>query len=88
MRWYLAPSLGAQDIPVELSDAQLCAVAKIQQTLSRKHGLNMCIGGDIELTTITAEGIETTKIGEYPDKAIMERRMASAKPSERQRAAA
>ena len=85
---YLTPSLGKQDIPVDLTEAQICNVARVQQELSRKNNLNLCIGGDIELTTITADGAEIAKIGEYADKLLMDRRIARATPDMRARAAA
>ena len=85
---YLAPSLGKQEIPVDLTDAQLGAVAQVQQTLSRKHGLNMCVGGDIERTVISEHGVFIDKIGEYDDKLMMERRIAKATVEMRQSAAA
>ena len=86
--FYLTPSLGKHDLPVDVGDTQICNVARVQQEMSRKKNLNLCIGGDIELTTITAEGAEIAKIGEYADKQLMDRRIARATPDMRARAAA
>lgn len=85
---YLTPSLGKQDIPLHLTDDQLVGIAQVQQTVSRKHGLNLCIGGDVELTTVSASGLTIRKIGEYADKEMMSRRIAAATPAMRARAAA
>lgn len=74
---YLAPTLGPVDIPATVSDGQLVAIAHLQQEMAVKHGLNMAVGGDIELTVVHAHGAETRVIGAYPDKALMARRMAA-----------
>lgn len=75
---YLAPSLGAHQIPASLSDEQILKVALLQQSIAIKHGLNICVGGDVEVTTVTADTIETRKIGEYPDKRMTEALIARA----------
>jgi hypothetical protein len=85
---YLAPSLGVLDLSPDLSNEGLVKIATVQQTLTRKHGLNLCVGGDIELTTVWAEGVTVEKIGEYPDKTMMAERMARATPAMLELAAA
>lgn len=66
---YLAPSLGKHQIPAALTDEQILKVAHLQQDIAIRHGLNICVGGDVEVTTIDATGITVRKIGEYPNKA-------------------
>jgi hypothetical protein len=73
---YLAPTLGNQVIPAGMTDDQLVKVACLQQAIAVRHGLNMCVGGDIELTEINAAGISIRKIGEYPDKDVTISRIA------------
>lgn len=85
---YLAPSLGAQKIPAAMSDEQLTKVAQLQQAIALRHGLNMCVGGDIEVTEITATGLAVRKIGEYPDKAMTAARIAKLPEGDLSQAAA
>lgn len=73
---HLAPSLGQQNIPANPSNDQLIAIAHIQQAVSVRHGLNMAIGGDIQVATVSADGARLETIGTYPDKAVMQKRMA------------
>jgi hypothetical protein len=73
---YLAPTLGNHPIPADMTDQQLLKVAILQQEIATKHGLNICIGGDMELTTIDAAGVTVRKIGEYPNKAFTAERIA------------
>ncbi|HEY8947388.1 MAG TPA: hypothetical protein VIM56_00745 [Rhizomicrobium sp.] len=67
---YLAPSLGRHDIRSDLSDEQLLKIAILQQEISLRHKLNMCVGGDIEIATIDASGVSVRTLGEYPNKAL------------------
>lgn len=73
---YLAPTLGSHEIPAALTEEQIIKIALLQQSLSLKYNLNMCVGGDIELATVGSGGVSIRKIGEYPDKALTERRIA------------
>lgn len=66
---YLAPSLGSHSIPAKLTEQQMVKIALLQQDLAVRHGLNICVGGDIELTEITRDSASICKIGEYPNKA-------------------
>lgn len=75
---YLAPSLGCHSIPADMTDDQLLKVAILQQEIATRHGLNICVGGDVELTTVDAGGISIQKIGEYPNKAFTAERIAKA----------
>lgn len=74
---YMAPSLGHHQIPVDLSDDQIVRLAHAQQAIVVKHGLMMCVGGDVELTTVTLEGVEQRVLAEYPDKAMTLARIAA-----------
>ena len=73
---YLAPTLGTHALPTDMTEAQMLKVALLQQGIAVRHGLNICIGGDVELTTVDETGIATVKLGEYPDKALMAARIA------------
>lgn len=66
---HLAPTIGAHSIPPGMSNAQLHQMAVLQQDLCLKHGLNMCVGGDVEVAEVTAAGISIMALGEYPNKA-------------------
>lgn len=72
---YLAPTLGKHQIPSALTEEQIVKIALLQQSLSIKYNLNMCVGGDIEMATVTADGVTIQKLGEYPDKALTEKRI-------------
>lgn len=73
---YLAPTLGNHQIPSALTEEQIVKIALLQQSLSIKYNLNICVGGDIEMATVTADGVTIQKLGEYPDKALIEKRIA------------
>ncbi len=85
---YLAPSLGTHQFPAGLTDDQICKIARLQQDISLRHGLNLCVGGDIEVTTIDAQAVTVRKIGEYPDKAVTAARIAQADSDDRDSVAA
>jgi hypothetical protein len=86
---YLAPTLGSHDIPVGMTDDQLLRVALLQQELSLQHNLNMCVGGDVELTTIEpGRPASIRTLGEYPNKAFSARQVARAKLTDIEMAAA
>lgn len=72
---HLAPSLGRQAIPGDITDDQVIRIAHLQQQVAVKHKLLMCIGGDIEAATVTADGATVRTIGTYPDRELTERRM-------------
>lgn len=74
---YLAPTLGAQQYPERLSDEQWTRIALVQQALVKKHGLMMCIGGQVERTRITAGGIALDVLADYPDRAETEAAVAA-----------
>lgn len=67
---YLAPSLGQHELPAEMTEEQLVKVAFLQQEIAVRHKLNLCVGGDVELTTIDQNSMFVRKIAEYPDKAL------------------
>jgi hypothetical protein len=69
MGWTMAPTLGARAYPLDVTRDQAIALAMVQQKIARKHGLLMCIGGDLEETTVDADGARTITVAEYPDKA-------------------
>lgn len=77
---YLRPSLGRYEFPraSSIDDLQLARLAFAQQQLSKEHGLNMCVGGDVQVTTISNEGVTQAKLCEYRDKAIVAKRMNAA----------
>jgi hypothetical protein len=86
---YLAPTLGSHDIPASMTDDQLLRVALLQQELSLQHNLNMCVGGDVELTTIEpGRPASIRTLGEYPNKAFSARQVARAKSADIETAAA
>jgi hypothetical protein len=66
---YLAPSLGNHTLPADMTDDQIVKVALLQQEISIRHGLNICVGGDVEMASIDVTGITICKLAEYPDKA-------------------
>lgn len=72
---YLAPTLGDHPLPAAVTVEQMQRLALVQQQVSKKHGLSMCIGGEMELTTITADGIAVETLGEYADKALTDRQV-------------
>ncbi|GAA0595551.1 hypothetical protein [Caenispirillum bisanense] len=72
---YLAPSPGAVAKPNTLTLDQLRKVTLAQQRVSHAKGLNMAVGGTMEHTTLTAAGISTVSLGDYPDKAMTDRRI-------------
>jgi hypothetical protein len=74
---YLAPTLGQHSLPLDMTDEQAFKVALLQQEIAIKHGLNICIGGDVELATVDASGLSVRKIGEYPNKAMTVARIAA-----------
>lgn len=78
---YLAPSLGSHPIPAAMTDEQLLKVSLLQQEISIRHGLNICIGGDIEIATIDAKHIGVRKLGEYPNKRLTEAQVRRARLS-------
>lgn len=67
---HLAPSLGQHDIPATITDEQIVRIALLQQEIATKHGLNMCVGGDIEIVTVDVTGVSIRKMAEYPNKAM------------------
>lgn len=86
---YLAPSLGSHTIPPDMTDEQLFRVALLQQDISLRNNLNMCIGGDVEVATLeVGKPITIRKLGEYPDKAKTAKLIARALPKHRQMMAA
>jgi len=79
---YLAPTLGQHSLPLSMTDEQVLKVAFLQQDIAVKHGLNICIGGDVEVATVDAAGMTVRKIGEYPNKAMTVARIAEIDASE------
>ncbi len=67
--WTMAPTLGAREYPSVITRAQAEKLALVQQSLCIKHSLNMCIGGDLQETTVDGSGARTITVMEYPDKA-------------------
>ncbi|MCA1971245.1 MAG: hypothetical protein LDL44_00255 [Caenispirillum sp.] len=75
--YYMTPSLGIHEYPPILQPKQMVSLALVQQRIVKTHGLLMCVGGDMQLTTITADGVTFETIGSYPDKAETEAAVAS-----------
>lgn len=74
---YLAPTLGKQQYPATITPDQMRQVAELQQSVAIKHGLTMCIGGWMDLTTIDADGIRVERLADYPNRALTEARIAA-----------
>lgn len=68
---YLSPTLGKQMQPASVTHEQMRQVALLQQRVAKQHRLNMCVGGDMVITEITAAGVEQHATP-YPDKAASE----------------
>jgi hypothetical protein len=74
---YLAPSLGRLAMPADLDDGQIVRIAHAQQAIVVRNGMLMCVGGDVELTEITAEAVTQRALAPYPDKAMTLARIAA-----------
>lgn len=67
---YLSPALAGK-LPAEVSPEQLVKLTVLQREWPKSKGELPQYGGDIELTWITADGIATQTVAEYPDRAEM-----------------
>ena len=85
---YLAPSIGKHVIPLNLDDDQMLKIAFLQQDIAIRHRLNLCVGGDVELTEVDEHGISVRKLGEYPDKSVVAEQICGGPSTERALAAA
>lgn len=72
---HLNPGLDSVSVSPALTDDELVEVALLQQSASRKRGLDLCISGDVEIATITPGGANIRAVAEFPDKAFVEQRM-------------
>lgn len=67
---YLGPSFlisSSPPMPPDMDDARMVKVALAQHTTAQKMGANMCIGGVMHVTEITADSITQRIVGTYPD---------------------
>ncbi|GLR80133.1 hypothetical protein HUE56_21505 [Azospirillum oryzae] len=66
---YLGPSFltSSPPMPPDMDDARMVKVALAQHATAQKLGANMCIGGVMHTTEITADRIMQRIVGTYPD---------------------
>lgn len=87
---WLQPGLGRRDVPPDLTDEQHFKIALAQQALSIEANFNECIGGSVHMVEVTRTGIARRCLGDYPDRALAEARVArnQARPGNATREAA
>ncbi|TWA55431.1 hypothetical protein FBZ84_12670 [Azospirillum baldaniorum] len=66
---HLAPGFNtaSSSMPPVMDDARLVRVALAQHATARRMQYNMCIGGVMHVTEITADSVSQRIVGTYPD---------------------
>lgn len=69
--WFMAPTLGDHAYPADITTDQAIRLAMLQQAIVRKHGMVLCVGGDLHESVVDADGARDRVVASYPDKADM-----------------
>lgn len=59
------PDLG-RPLPASITDEQLVKVAQLVERMKRERGWNLCIGGELDFTVITPDGVAIDRLDAFP----------------------